>query len=173
MLPRFWRICSVPVWGEAAPFLGRLQARRSAFRREHEAHEVVLKLGNLVEDGCERQAPRIFVLDGDVHKADDDPQHHTTARALRHRDAPEPVLAAWAQGWRGMGAIRKISSGCGEGPIQRKRSPPQWDPVSPALFSGVVDTIAAKFTYGASRMGGHVVFGRQLLARRHPRGELR
>ena len=121
----------------------RLYAPQFAFRKFHQAHEVVFILRQLIEKAVEWQAPQVFIMDGDIKKAYDYASHTAFAEAARSRGMHEVVIHAWLREWRRMKSVFKLDSQTTSAEVERTRSFPQGDPAAPMIFNLVLDTIAA------------------------------
>ena len=78
-----------------------LQAPQFAFRKFHQAHEVVFILRQLIEKAVEWRAPHIFVMDGDIKKAYDFVSHKAFAEAAREKGISEILIMSWLREWMG------------------------------------------------------------------------
>ena len=85
-----------------------LKAPKFAFRKSHQAHEVVFILRQLIEKALDWRAPHLFVMDGDIRKAYDFVSHKAFAEAARGKGTDEVWVLAWLREWRSM----KASSAC-------------------------------------------------------------
>ena len=71
-----------------------LQAPQFAFRKFHQAHEVVFILRQLIEKAVEWRAPDLYVMDGDIKKAYDFVSHKAFAEAAREEGISEILIQA-------------------------------------------------------------------------------
>ena len=72
-----------------------LEAPQFAFRKFHQAHDVVFILWPLIEKAVEWRAPHVYVMDGDIKKAYDFVSHKAFAEAARRQDTDEVLVLAW------------------------------------------------------------------------------
>ena len=122
-----------------------LQAPQFAFRKYHQAQEVVFILRQLIEKAVEWRAPHLFVMDGDIKKAYDYVSHKAFAEAARENGISEILILAWLREWRSMKSIFKLDADTKSEEIERSRSLPQGDPAAPCLFNITLDRLASRF----------------------------
>ena len=120
-----------------------------AFRKFHQAHEVVFILRQLVEKAVEWRAPHVYVMDGDIKKAYDFTSHRAFAKAARKKGMDEILILAWLREWRRMKSIFRLDAETKSSEVPRTRSLPQGDPAAPMLFNLVLDTLAERFVKNA------------------------
>jgi len=121
-----------------------LEAPQFAFRRGHQAHEVIFILRQLVEKSLEwNQA--IFILDGDIHKAYDYTRHPRMIEALLWKGVQKIVVAAIIREIRRSKVSVIVDQLTKTKPIPRTRSAPQGDPGMPTYFNATLDKPASVF----------------------------
>ena len=76
----------------------RLVSAQLAFRKCHQAHEVVFILRQLVEKAVEWRAPHVYIMDGDINKAYDHTSHCAFALAARAMGHPRGAHSRLATG---------------------------------------------------------------------------
>ncbi len=72
----------------------RLYAPQFAFRKFHQAHEVVFIMRQLIEKALEWKAPEVYIMDGDIKEAYDYASHVLFAEAARSRGMHEVLILA-------------------------------------------------------------------------------
>ncbi|CAK0873857.1 unnamed protein product [Prorocentrum cordatum] len=151
ILPVLYKVYSKVLLIMAGDGVDKLMAPQFAFRRHHQAHEVVYILRSLVEKSLEWDLP-LFVLDGDLLKAYDYTKHSTLLAGLDAKGAPRILSAAWLREIRRSGSIFALSEDIVSDCVRRSRSLLQGDPAAPVLFNVALDIPAAKFCALAERM---------------------
>ena len=121
-----------------------LEAPQFAFRRGHQAHEVVFILRQLVEK-CLEWNQAVFILDGDIQKAYDYTRHPRMIEALLWKGVRKIVVAAIIREIRRSKVSVIVDQVTKTDPISRTRSVPQGDPGMPTYFNATLDKPAAVF----------------------------
>ena len=133
----------------AKPSLTPLGHCQFAFRKNHQAHEVVFILRSLIEKSIEWQIP-IWVLDGDIKKAYDFARHSVILKALLSHRCPRILAAAMIREQRRMKVVLKLADQETE-PISRNRALLQGDPSAPTVFNYTIDDLLTVFQAEAQR----------------------
>ncbi len=153
VLPVIYKLYSRVMYMLAENTCDRLYAPQFAFRKFHQAHEVVFIMRQLIEKAVEWKAPEIFIMDGDIKKAYDYASHTLFAEAARSRGMHEVLIHAWLREWRSMKSVFKLDSQTTSKEVDRTRSFPQGDPAAPMIFNLVLDTLAETFIKTAIQKG--------------------
>ncbi len=153
VLPVIYKLYSRVMYMLAENTCDRLYAPQFAFRKFHQAHEVVFIMRQLIEKAVEWKAPEIYIMDGDIKKAYDYASHTLFAEAARSRGMHEVLTHAWLREWRSMRSVFKLDSQTTSKEVDRTRSFPQGDPAAPMIFNLVLDTIAETFIKTAIQKG--------------------
>ena len=153
VLPVIYKLYSRVMYMLAENTCDRLYAPQFAFRKFHQAHEVVFIMRQLIERAVEWKAPEIFIMDGDIKKAYDYASHTLFAEAARSRGMHEVLIHAWLREWRSMKSVFKLDSQTTSKEVDRTRSFPQGDPAAPMIFNLVLDTLAETFIKTAIQKG--------------------
>ncbi len=77
-----------------------LVSAQFAFRKFHQAHEVVFIIRQPVEKADEWRTPHVYIMDGDIKTAYDYASHVAFAVAARKRGMHEVLIHAWLREWR-------------------------------------------------------------------------
>ena len=115
-----------------------LEAPQFAFRRGHQAHEVIFILRQLVEKSLEWNQV-IFVLDGDIQKAYDFTRHPRMLEALLWKGVRKVIVAAILREIRRSKVSVIVDQVTKTQPVPRTRSAPQGDPGMPTYFDVTLD----------------------------------
>ena len=145
VLPVLYKLYSRVLYMLAETTCRSLAEPQFAFRKFHQAHEVVFILRQLVEKAVEWRSPHLYVMDGDIKKAYDFTSHKAFAEAARGQGMDEVLILAWLREWRRMKSVFRLDSETTSAEIQRTRSLPQGDPAAPMLFNLILDTLAGRF----------------------------
>ena len=121
-----------------------LNAPQFAFRKGHQAHEVVFILRQVVEKSIEWNQP-VFILDGDIRKAYDFTRHPRMVEALLWKGVPQILVAAIIREIRRTKVAVVVDQVTRTEPISRTRSAPQGDPGMPSYFNATLDKPASLF----------------------------
>ena len=152
VIPVMQKLFSQVMLELAGDSLDSLIAPQYAFRKGHQAHEVIFVLRNLVEKALEWDTP-LFVLDGDIAKAYDYTRHSTLIAAMQEKSVPPILIAAWVRELRRSRSIFALDADTRSEPVARTRSLLQGDPAAPALFNIALDHPASKFISLCARRG--------------------
>ena len=136
----------------SVPKLGaELLSAQFAFRKGFQAGEVIFILRQMIEK-CLEWDLKLFVFDGDIHKAYDHTMHSRVLEALIARGVPRPIAAAWIREIRRQSSVFVLNSSTRSRPIQRTRSLVQGDPSAPTLFNTTLDDCLRVFVTTAFLM---------------------
>ena len=119
-------------------------APQFAFRAQHQAHEPVFIMRNLVEKAIEWNVP-IFVVDGAIHKAYDYTLHQEVIVGLQWKHVPNILIAGWLREIRRVSCTVILDPYIRSEPIRRTRSLYQGDPAAPYIFNCTLDGPASRF----------------------------
>ena len=116
-----------------------------AFRKFHQAHEVVFILRQLVEKAVEWRAPMYTSWTETSRKRMTSPRTGPSRKQQEKKGMDDILILAWLREWRGMKSIFRLDAETKSGEVPRTRSLPQGDPAAPMLFNLVLDTLAERF----------------------------
>jgi hypothetical protein len=131
VLPVIYKLYSRVMYMLAETTCDRIYAPQFAFRKFHQAHEVVFIMRQLIEKAVEWKAPEVYIMDGDIKKAYDYASHALFAEAARSRGMHEVLIHAWLREWRNMKSEFKLDSQTTSKEVERTRSFPQATPPHP------------------------------------------
>ncbi len=153
VLPVSYKLYSRVMYMLAENTCDRFYAPQFAFRKYHQAHEVVFIMRQLIEKAVEWKAPEVYIMDGDIKKAYDYASHALFAEAARSRGMHEVLIHAWLREWRNMKSEYKLDLQTTSKEVEWTRSFPQGDPAAPMIFNLALDTIAETFIKTARQKG--------------------
>ena len=110
VLPVIYKLYSRVMNMLAADTCEKLVSAQFAFRKYHQAHEVVFIFRQLVEKAVEWKAPQLYIMDGDIQKAYDFTSHAAFANAARQRGMHEVLIHAWLREWRRMTSVFRLDA---------------------------------------------------------------
>ena len=83
MLPVIYKLYTRAMHMLAEATCRHLVSAQTVFRKYYQTHEVVFISRQIFEKGVEWRAPHVYIMDGDIKKADDYVSHAAFATAAR------------------------------------------------------------------------------------------
>ena len=115
-----------------------------AFRKGHQAHEVVFILRQVIEKAIEWNQG-VFILDGDIQKAYDFTRHPRMIEALLWKGVQKILIAAIIREIRKSKVSVIVDQVTKTKPVTRTGSAPQGDPGMPTYLNAILDKPASVF----------------------------
>ena len=122
----------------------QLDAPQFAFRKDHQTHEVIFILRQLVEKAIEWNLP-LFIMDGDIKKAYDYTRHSHMIDGLSKKGIEDIIIAAIIREIRKSQTVVVVDATTKTEAIPRARSAPQGGPGMPSYFNATLDVPAGCF----------------------------
>ena len=154
VLPVIYKLYSRVMYMLAETACSHLVAAQFAFRKYHQAHEVVFIIRQLVEKAVEWRAPQVYIMDGDIKKAYDYVSHSAFATAARKRGMHEVLIHAWLREWRRMTSVFRLDAETTSDKVTRTRSLPQGDLAAPMIFNVILDSLGESSWLRRQRRAG-------------------